>query len=88
MLNTFSKIFEKIIYNNLIDFIDTNNILYKYQFGFCKGYFTSHVIIALVARTNRALNSGKITIGVTLDFSKVFDTIQHPILLKKNFLSM
>ena len=85
ILNTFSKIFEKIIYNHLIDFIDTNNILYKYQFGFRKGYSTSHAIIALVERINSALNSGKITIGVTLDFSKAFDTIQHPILLKKLF---
>ena len=41
--------------------------------------------MALVERINRALNSGKITIGVTLDFSKAFDTIQHPILLKKLF---
>ena len=28
ILNTFSNIFKKIIYNHLIDFIDTNNILY------------------------------------------------------------
>ena len=63
ILNTFSKIFEKIKYNHLIDFIDTNNILYKYQFGFHKGYSTAHAIIALVERINRALNSGKITIG-------------------------
>ena len=59
--------------------------MYKYQFGFRKGYSTSHAIIALFERINRALNSGKITIGVTLDFSKAFDTIQHPILLKKLF---
>ena len=84
-LTPFLKYLKKIIYNHLIDFIDTNNILYKYQFGFRKGYSTSHAIIALVERINRALNSGKITIGVTLDFSKAFDTIQHPILLKKLF---
>ena len=32
----FSKIFEKTMYNHLINFIDKNKILYKYQFGFRK----------------------------------------------------
>ena len=30
ILNSFSKIFEKVIYNHLIDFIDKNNIIYKF----------------------------------------------------------
>ena len=85
ILNSFSKIFEKVIYNHLIDFIDKNNILYKFQFGFRKGYSTSHAIISLVEKINKVLSSGKIMVGVTLDFSKAFDTIQHPILLKKLF---
>ena len=85
ILNSFSKFFEKLIYNHLIDFIKKNNILYKFQFGFRKGYSTSHAIISLVEKINKVLSSGKIIVGVTLDFSEAFDTIQHPILLKKLF---
>ena len=35
-LSPFSKIFEKIIYNRMIEFIDQNNILSPNQFGFRK----------------------------------------------------
>ena len=34
VLTFFSKIFEKIMYNKLINFLDINNAMYKYQFGF------------------------------------------------------
>ena len=82
-LTPFQKYLKKIKYNHLIDFIDINNILYTYQFGFRKRYSTSHVIISLVERISRALNSGKPTIGVTLDSSKAFHTLQHLVFLKK-----
>ena len=85
ILNSFSKIFEKVIYNHLIDFIEKNNILYKFQFGFHKGYSASHAIISLVENISKVLSSGKIMVGVTLDFSKTFDTVQHPIHLIKLF---
>ena len=42
-----SKIYEKIVDNYLIDFLDSNNLLYKYQFGFRKSHSTSHAIITL-----------------------------------------
>ena len=38
VLSFFSKIYEKIMYNYLIDFVNSHNILYKYQFGFRKQY--------------------------------------------------
>ena len=34
VLPFYSKIFEKVIYNNILQFIETNNILYDKQFGF------------------------------------------------------
>ena len=57
--------------------------MYKFQFGFRNQFSTNHAIISLVDKIHEALNSGNIMIGVTLDFSKAFDTIQTSILLKK-----
>ena len=66
VLPFFSKIFEKIISNHLLNFIESNNILYDNQFGFRKNYSTTHAIITLVERVSKALDTGKI-VGVYLD---------------------
>ena len=71
------------MYNHLINFIDANKILYKYQFGFRKSHSTIHAIISLVEKVNKAMDSGKISIGVFLDLRKAFDTVDHCILLDK-----
>ena len=83
VLPFFSKIFEKIISNHLLNFIDTNNILYDNQFGFRKNHSTTHAIITLVERVSKALDTGKIVVGVYLDLKKAFDTVDHQILLNK-----
>ena len=62
-----SKIYEKIGANYLIDFLDSNNLLYKYQFGFRKSHSTSHAIITLVDKVSQALDTGKFVVGLYLD---------------------
>ena len=52
------------MYNHLINFIDANKILYKYQFGFRKSNSTNHAIISLVGKVNNVMDSEKISIGV------------------------
>ena len=72
ILPFFSKIFEKIIANHIMDFLDTNNILYDKQFGFRKSHSTNHAIITLVDKVSRALDTGKFIVGVFLDLKKSF----------------
>ena len=40
-------------------------------------------VLTLVDKISEALNNGDYVIGVFLDFSKAFDTVDHDILLKK-----
>ena len=40
VLTFFAKVFEKIVYNKLLNFISDNNILYDHQYGFRKGRST------------------------------------------------
>ena len=64
VLPYFSKIYERAIYNHLIHYINSNDILYDEQFRFRKGHSTSHVIITLVEKVSKALDTGKIVAGV------------------------
>ena len=70
ILPLFSKILEKIFANHIMDFLDTNKILYDKQFGFRKSHSTSHAIITLVDKVSRALDMGKFIVGVFLDLKK------------------
>ena len=72
MLTFFSKIFNKIVANRIIDFLDVNNVFYDHQYGFRKCHSTNHAIITLVEKVARALDSGKIVVGVYLDIQKAF----------------
>ena len=46
-LSPFSKVLERLVYNQLYSFIDKHQILYKYQFGFRKGYSTEQAILEI-----------------------------------------
>ena len=83
VLSFFSKVFEKIIYHKLIEFLDHNGILYCYQFGFRQGHSTQQAIITLVNKITSCLDCGDLVIGIFLDLKKAFDTVDHKILLKK-----
>ena len=86
VLSFFSKIFEKIMYNNVVNFMDKNDTFYKYQFGISKSHSTRYAIITLVDKIISSLDSGDLIIGVFLELKKAFDTVNHHILFKKTFL--
>ena len=83
VLPYFSKIYERVIYNYLMQYINSNDILYDKQFGFRKVHSTSHAIITLVEKVSKALDTGKIVVGVYLDIPKAFDCVRHSTLLDK-----
>ena len=82
-LSSFSKVLERLIYNQLYQFLEKNDIIYKYQFGFRKGYSTEQAILEITDNLNSAIDNKQITCGLFLDFSKAFDTVNHDILLSK-----
>ena len=82
-LPIFGKIFEKIIFNRLYNFFSSKGIIYDNQFGFRKNHSTSHAINFSVNKILEGLNRNKHILGIFIDLSKAFDTINHEKLLRK-----
>ena len=82
-LSAFSKIFEKVVHDQLFTFLNTNNILTKHQFGFQKGKSTVHALTQIMNYISNAFINNKFVIACFLDYRKAFDLVSHDILLKK-----
>ena len=71
------------MYDRILEFLTENDILYNLQFGFRKHHSTSLALMILYDKIPKAFYEGDYVLGVFQDFSKVFDTVNHEILLRK-----
>ena len=81
LLCSLSKVFEKIMYNRLIEFLDKHSLLFSFQFGFRK--FHSTYMAMMRDKLTKYLDNGDFIFGVFLDLSKAFDAVDHDILVRK-----
>ena len=83
LLSVFSKIFERLMYNRILNFINRHKLFNKFQLGFRNNHSTFMALIILMENLVKALDNGKCALGIFLDFQKAFDTVDHSILLDK-----
>ena len=83
ILPCFSKVLESVMYNRLYKYLKENNIIYKKQFGFQRGYSSNDAIAKLVNKMFDSFEKEQFSLKVFIDLSKVFDTVDHFVLLKK-----
>ena len=67
----------------MYSFFSRFNLFSNSQFGFRKGHSTSHANCLLIDRITAAFEKKLLTLGIFLDLSKTFNTIDHKILLHK-----
>ena len=83
ILPLLSKILEKLIYSRLLGFFTDNSIIIPQHFGFRENHSTMHALHMAITRVCKAINNKKRALGIFVDFSKAFDTIQHNILIHR-----
>jgi len=67
----------------MIEHIESNSIYQPQQSGFRKGHSTTTTLLKLKADITNAMKSGEVTLAVFADFSKAFDTVDYPTLIKQ-----
>ena len=82
-LSPFSKIFEKIIHNKMINFLDKFNILSDTQYGFRKNMSTETTLLKFIDFIHNGLNKKENVGAIYMDLSKAFDVMNHKILEHK-----
>ena len=83
VLPIFSKVLERILYNSTYQYFKENDMFFPKQFGFQVNNSTHHAILNLTDDILTSFEKGQFTLGVFIDLSKVFGTVNHNTLLHK-----
>ena len=78
-----SKVFEKVIFDQVEEYLNDKNLLYNFQSGFRRGFSTDTCLIHLSDFIRLQMDKGNMVGMVLLDLQKAFDTVDHNILLMK-----
>ena len=83
VLPLLSKIFEKCMCNRLMSYLDRFQLLGSKQFGFRRGRSTVDALLNFTEEIYSQLNNKQHTLGISVDYSKAFDTLSHDVLVRK-----
>lgn len=78
-----SKVFEKAVFRQVYGYLTENCMLSKFQSGFRPKHCTVKALIQMCDEWLENMDNGKLNGVVFLDIKKVFDSINHSILLNK-----
>jgi hypothetical protein len=82
-LPVLSKLFERVVARQLLDYLQANSLLPPLQSGFRPGHSTESAVLHVLSDLLDAFDRGEVAALVLLDLSAAFDTVDHAILLER-----
>ena len=79
ILPVISKVMERIMYDQIYEYLDENSILSENQFGFRKSYSTASALLDCTSSWYVNMDRKMFNLVVLLDLKKAFDTVNHGI---------
>ena len=83
ILPILSKIYEKLVLQQMTEFIEKQLIYHKHQSGYRKNRSTTTLLMKLYDDIKTSINNSEITTAIFADYSKDFDTIDFHTLIQK-----
>ena len=83
LLSVVSKVFEKLVNNRIVDYLEKCGLFSDFQYGFRSSRSTADLLMAVSDRIGKTSSRPGATLAVALDISKVFDRVCHAGLLYK-----
>ena len=83
ILPVLSKVLERVVHTQFIDYLESNRLFYKYQFGFRRQHSTNLAVTFFTDSVHRTMDNGQLIGSVYIDLRKAFDTVDHSCLLEK-----
>lgn len=83
ILNVISKVLERVVYDQLANYLISIDGIYNFQSGFRGNYSTDTCLVYLSDLLKTNISKGYYTGLVLLDLQKAFDTVDHQILCEK-----
>lgn len=78
-----AKIFERVLYNNLIEYFEKNKIIIDNQVGFRKGKSVNTAMHQFLQKIITELDKKNQVTALYMDMTKAFDYVDHGLLLHK-----
>ena len=82
-LNNVSKIFERLLFTQLYNHFEDNNLFYNFQFGFRKHRNSLNLTLLLINDIKSNKVDKRFSCCVFIDFTKAFDSVNIQILMNK-----
>ena len=83
LLTSVSKVFERVMFDQLYDYFISNGLFFDSQYGFRKSHSTELAATELIDRLKQKLDEKETPFSIFLDLSKAFDTLNYDILMYK-----